>query len=185
MTDQAFQEASRTVLGEITRALAQVDPDEIAALEEAVFSAQAVFVVGAGRSGLVGRCLAMRLMHLGLHAHVVGETVTPPVGPGDLVIAISGSGETPTTLAAAQAAGSAGAKMTAITAAADTPLTRAADGKVVIPTGTGASGVSSSQYGGSLFEQALMVMFDTIALRLQHRLAETPERMDQRHANLE
>jgi 6-phospho-3-hexuloisomerase len=172
MTDQGFQEASRTVLDEITRTLAQVDPDEVAALEQAILSAQAVFVV------------AMRLSHLGLHAHVVGETVTPPVGPGDLVIAISGSGETPTTLAAAQAAGSAGVKMMVVTAVADSPLARAADGKVVIPTGSGASG-DSRQYGGSRFEQALMLMFDTIALRLQRRLAETPERMDQRHANLE
>jgi len=167
----------------------------VAALEEAILSARAVFVVGAGRSGLVGCCFAMRLAHLGLRGHVVGETVTPRVEPGDVVVALSGSGETPTTCAVEEAAAQAGAKVIAITGAADSPLARAAHAKVVIPTSTlvrrssgeggKADGVSSAQYGGSLFEQALLVMLDTIALRLQSRLAQTSAEMDARHANLE
>lgn len=167
----------------------------MAALEEAILSARAVFVVGAGRSGLVGCCFAMRLAHLGLRGHVVGETVTPRVEPGDVVVALSGSGETPTTCAVEEAAAQAGAKVIAITGAADSPLARAAHAKVVIPTSTlvrrssgeggKADGVSSAQYGGSLFEQALLVMLDTIALRLQSRLAQTSAEMDARHANLE
>jgi 6-phospho-3-hexuloisomerase len=185
MTDQGFQKASRTVLDEISRALGQVDPAQVAALEAAILSAQAVFVVGAGRSGLVGRCFAMRLAHLGLRCHVVGETVTPPVGPGGLLVALTRSGETPTTCAAAEVAAKAGAKVIVITAAANSPLARGAHAKVVIPTNTKADGVNSAQYGGSLFEQALLMMLDTIALRLQSRLAQTSPEMDARHANLE
>ena len=185
MTDKGFQEASRTILDEITRALAQVDPGQVAGMEEAVLSAHAVFVVGAGRSGLVGRCFAMRLTHLGLRSHVIGETVTPAVGPGDLVIALSGSGETPTILATVTAAIQAGAQVVAVTAFAHSPLAEAAQAKLIISTGTEATGISSTQYGGSMFEQALMVMLETIALGLQNRLAETPDRMDRRHANLE
>ena len=36
----------------------------------------------------------MRLMHLGFNVYVVGETVTPAVETDDLLIVISGSGET-------------------------------------------------------------------------------------------
>ncbi|MDI5791322.1 SIS domain-containing protein [Bacillus licheniformis] len=36
-----------------------------------------MFVTGAGRSGLMGKSFAMRLMHLGINAFVTGETVTP------------------------------------------------------------------------------------------------------------
>ncbi|TRM96156.1 6-phospho-3-hexuloisomerase, partial [Sulfolobus sp. E1] len=34
-----------------------------------------VLVMGAGRSGLVGRAFAMRLLHLGYNSYVLGETI--------------------------------------------------------------------------------------------------------------
>ncbi|NLO77568.1 MAG: 6-phospho-3-hexuloisomerase, partial [Methanomicrobiales archaeon] len=39
--------------------------------------AERIYVMGAGRSGLVAKGFAMRLMHLGMHSYVVGETITP------------------------------------------------------------------------------------------------------------
>jgi 6-phospho-3-hexuloisomerase len=63
---------------------------------EQIIEGNQVFVMGAGRSGLVAKAFAMRLMHLGLSVYVVGETTTPAVLPQDIVIAISGSGETRT-----------------------------------------------------------------------------------------
>ena len=61
---------------------------------EALLSAKRVFVIGAGRSGLVAKAFAMRLMHLGLDIHVVGETITPALREGDILVVVSGSGET-------------------------------------------------------------------------------------------
>ena len=55
-----------------------------------------IFVMGAGRSGLVAKSFAMRLMHIGYQVYVVGEIVTPAVTAGDVVVAISGSGNTRT-----------------------------------------------------------------------------------------
>jgi len=59
-----------------------------------ILEANCIFVMGAGRSGLVAKAFAMRLMHLGLRVYVVGESTTPAVRNTDVVVAISGSGET-------------------------------------------------------------------------------------------
>lgn len=178
--DDAFQRSCEEVTAEIASALAEVDPREVAALEEAVLACEQSFVAGAGRSGLVARCFAMRLRHLGLPAHVVGEMTAPPAKSGDLVIAVSRSGETPTTCAVARAAIRLGARVIAVTASPDSPLGRDASARVVIPTGGG-----SVQFGGSVFEQTVMLMFDVAALRLQRRLGLSEDEMRARHANLE
>ena len=69
--------------------------DEFLDLVQTVKAVPRVFITGAGRSGLVGRFFVMRLVHLGKSAFVVGETTTPAINEGDLLIAISGSGNTP------------------------------------------------------------------------------------------
>ena len=47
---------------------------------------------GVGREGLMMRAFAMRLYHLGLDAHCLGDMTCPPVGPGDLFLASAGPG---------------------------------------------------------------------------------------------
>lgn len=72
---------------------------DMAAIEEfarRLNAANRIFVMGAGRSGLVAKSFAMRLMHIGYQVYVVGEIVTPAVAAGDVVVAISGSGNTRT-----------------------------------------------------------------------------------------
>ncbi|MBQ3684401.1 MAG: SIS domain-containing protein, partial [Methanomicrobium sp.] len=62
-----------------------------------ILGADRIYVMGAGRSGLVAKAFAMRLMHLGLKSYVIGETITPAMrSSGDIVVAFSGSGETKT-----------------------------------------------------------------------------------------
>ncbi|MGZ4892148.1 MAG: SIS domain-containing protein, partial [Halobacteriota archaeon] len=76
----------------------EIDYYEVKTLVTDILAAQQnhkrLFVMGAGRSGLVVKGFAMRLMHLGFNVYVVGETVTPAVETDDLLIVISGSGET-------------------------------------------------------------------------------------------
>ena len=47
---------------------------------------------GVGREGLMMKALCMRLMHLGLNAHVAGDMTTPPIGKGDLLLVSAGPG---------------------------------------------------------------------------------------------
>ncbi len=176
------------ILDEMRRVLDEVAPDGLERLAEAVLKADRTYVAGGGRSGLMARAFAMRLMHLGLVTYVVGETTTPAVRGGDLLIGCSASGETHVTVTVSQVAQEAGARVFAITATPDSPLTRLADEMIVIPSpskrGRPWPG-RSAQYGGSLFEQALLVLLDAVSSEVGRRLGMTSQEIDSRHANLE
>jgi D-arabinose 5-phosphate isomerase GutQ len=88
-----FVERARTVAGEIPAALERVRPEGVVALIGALLAARSVTVVGVGGEGLVARALRMRLMHAGADAHRVWHDATPGIGPADLLLAVSGSGE--------------------------------------------------------------------------------------------
>jgi 6-phospho-3-hexuloisomerase len=78
MTDpMSVKDLSTGVLGELGDVLREVDESAVSALQEKLAAARRVFVAGAGRSGLMMRAFAMRLMHLGLAVHVVGDATTP------------------------------------------------------------------------------------------------------------
>jgi 6-phospho-3-hexuloisomerase len=181
-----FDESLRAILEELTRTLGGVSQRQAGALHRLLSESKDVFVTGEGRSGLVARCFAMRLMHLGLAAHVVGGTTTPAFGEGNLLIAVSGSGETDLTCTVARLAKEAGGRVAAVTAAEGSPLAAAADIVLVIPAAHGSAGQGgSAQYGRSLFEQAALLVLDAVALQLQRKLDQAAEKMDTRHANLE
>ena len=72
--------------GEIRDAVAAIAPSGMEELTGALASARRIACHGVGREGLMMRALAMRLYHLGLDAHVVGDMSCPPVGPGDLLL---------------------------------------------------------------------------------------------------
>ncbi len=180
MAKTSFQEVSASILDEIRAALSAVREAEVGDLRAALRQASAVFVTGEGRSGLVGRCFAMRLMHLGLRAHVIGETITPALGVGDVLLAISRTGESEVTCGRARLAASRGARVAAITAAREPALARTAHLMLLIPVAS-----SSEQYGGSGFEQAALIALEAIALQLQTELGQSARDMDERHATVE
>lgn len=170
----------KDVLEEAGYTLSHIRPEQAEALCELLAGEPAVFVTGEGRSGLVARCFAMRLMHLEIAAHVAGETVTPRLQVGEVLLAVSRTGETAATCAIARAAQAAGGRVAAITAEPASSLGQLAALIIVVP-----SERSSAQYGGAAFEQATLLLLDAIALELQHRLGQTPDQMDARHTNLE
>lgn len=54
-----------------------------------------IFILGEGRSGIMGQAFAIRLMHCGFDVRVIlKDTAVPRVRSNDVVIVISGSGET-------------------------------------------------------------------------------------------
>jgi len=180
--EMSFQKIGGSILDGMRRVLSAVREEEVDAFRRALLQASAIFVTGEGRSGLVGRCFAMRLMHLGLRAYVIGETTTPALRASDLLIAISGTGESEITCARARMAATRGARVAAVTADKSSALATTADLLLLIPAG---AGQCSEQYGGSQFEQAALIALDGIALQLQRDLGETAEQMDARHATVE
>jgi len=153
--------------------------------------------MGAGRSGLVGRCFALRLKHLGFDVSVLGDTIVSPVGKDDVVIAISGSGRTALIVTAAEAAKSVGAKVIAITTYPDSPLGKLADIVVEIPGRTKVSTVEDyfarQILGiheplaplGTLFEDTALVFLDSVIVELMHRLGKSEDELRSKHANIE
>lgn len=181
-----FHDEAAEIIAEQVEAIALVDDGAVAELLNAIDGATQVFVLGEGRSGLVGRMFAMRLMHLGHQAYVVGETITPAIGAGDLLIAISGSGETGGVVMLAEGARRAGASVAAVTANAASRLATLADLVVRVPTQHKGAGSSSRQYGGSLFEQTTLLLFETMVSLLAAGDASSGfASLVKRHANLE
>lgn len=149
--------------------------------------AERVFVHGAGRSGLALRMTAMRLMHLGLRVHVVGDVTTPAIAPGDVLLTASGSGTTGGIVRAAESAVDAGARVAAITTASDSPLATIASAVIVVPAADklDRSGRASAQYSGGLFEQVVVLTGDALFHALWKRGGESADELWPRHANLE
>ena len=156
-----------------------------------------IMIIGAGRSGLIGKAFAMRLMHLGFNVYVIGETITPRINKGDIIIAISGSGSTELVITAAATAKKIGAKIIAITSYPDSPLGKIADHIIYVPGRTKVSleknFISRQILGlheplaplGTLFEIMTMVFLDSVIVELMNRLGVTEEDMYRRHANIE
>ncbi len=116
---------------EIEQALTQLRDESCDRLTDMIMRAKRIFLAGMGRSDLVIRTFAMRLMHMGVEAYVVGETITPAIANGDLLIAGSGSGQTRGTLATVQAAAARGAQTAVITAHGNSQIAEAGDLVVV------------------------------------------------------
>lgn len=184
---RAFGRNRLLVQDEISEVFQRVDPAQVAALVTELRLADRIFVTGAGRSGLVLKMAAMRLMHLGLAVHVVGETTAPAIRSGDLLLAASGSGTTAGVVKAAETAAAQGARIAVYTTNSGSPLSKAASAVVLIPAAqkTDHGSAVSRQYSGSLFEQVLFATTEAVFQSLWDDDAASPEELWQRHANLE
>ncbi|WP_067477645.1 6-phospho-3-hexuloisomerase [Actinomadura hibisca] len=180
------EDCLRRVRDEVHASLRRADPEAAARLVDEIRAARTVFVAGAGRSGMMASALAMRLVHLGFDAHVVGESTTPALARGDLLVACSGSGDTATVLSIADVARATGGRVAAVTAAAGAPLTDRADLVLLLPEGErGYDAEETAQFMGTLFEQSSLLYFDAIVLALEQGSPVTQAQMRDRHTNLE
>ncbi|WP_416429730.1 6-phospho-3-hexuloisomerase [Paenarthrobacter nicotinovorans] len=175
------------VRDEMNGTVAKIDARQMTRLAGHVAHPGRIFVAGAGRSGLVLRMAGMRLMHLGRTVHIAGDTTTPAIASGDLLLVASGSGTTSGVVKSAETAAKAGARIAAFTTNPDSPLAGLADALVVIPAAQKTDHGSSvtRQYSGSLFEQALFVATEAIFQSLWDKDAQPAEELWLRHANLE
>ena len=166
-------------LAEAQSSLEAVDTAALDAAADVIASSPRCFVAGQGRSGLIARMFAMRLAQLGRTAYAVGESTTPAIADGDLLVACSGSGETQTTCCQAEKAHACGASVLAVTARSESRLASTAAHVVRIPT------AQSEQLGASRFEHALLIVLDTVASRVATVLDIPADEIWRRHANLE
>ena len=183
-----------TLATQIARAAAELaagasgtDPAELGALVDELAKAGRIVSYGCGREGLMMRALTMRLYHLGLDIHVVGDMSCPPLGAGDLFLVSCGPGHLSTVAALIGQAKGSGARVACITAQACGHDPQLADIVLTIPAQTMADDQSASTLlpMGSVFEGAQFLIFEIVVLTLRDRLRETAATMRARHTNLE
>ncbi|MBS7646071.1 6-phospho-3-hexuloisomerase [Candidatus Bathyarchaeota archaeon] len=195
----AFREAYEEILEGVRDALSSIDEKQVERMIDLLLDSygRRILVMGVGRSGLVGKSFAMRLMHLGFNVYVLGETITPAIGEGDLIISISGSGSTKLVVTASEIAKDVGAKIIAITSYPDSELGRISDHVVQIKGRTKIA--KETDYFlrqitgiheplaplGTMFEASSMIFLDSLIAELMVRMGKTEEDMRNRHATIE
>lgn len=150
-----------------------------------------VFVMGEGRSKLAGEAFAMRLRQMAFHAHVIGESTTPRVRTEDIVIVMSGSGETDTNITRCRIIiATIKAKIVVVTSHRDSTLGRLADICIKLP---GRDEVETVEYterrlvGGPIlplrtfFEAITGIFLDSVIEKLMCLTSTDEKAMEERH----
>lgn len=158
----------------------------VESLCDEIQEAERIACYGVGREGLMIRALCMRLVHLGLDAHVVGDMSTPPIGAGDLLIASAGPGSFSTVTALIDVARAADARTLVVTAVPDGRSAARADALAAIPARTMAADAHEQGLPmGSAFEIGALIVYELAVILLAEALGQSPEVMRARHTNLE
>lgn len=176
------------VVQELSRTVDLISDYEAEKLVNKILESKKIFVAGAGRSGFMGKSFVMRMMHMGIDAYVIGETVTANLEKDDLLIIGSGSGETKTLVSIAEKAKSLGGTVAAVTISPDSTIGKLAD--IIIKLPGSPKDQSESEYKtiqpmGSLFEQTMLLFYDALILRFMEKKGLDSTKMYGKHANLE
>lgn len=199
MEKHRVQEMMLLMASKIRAIANKISDDDVEKLLAELLAARRVYVIGAGRSGLVAKAFAMRLMHLGLHAYVVGETITPALSKGDLMVIFSGSGRTKTVADIAETAKEIGAHICLISSNADSRIGKIADCNVVIEHHRDEVEDDAVEFEirqmmgehksfaplGTLFETASMIFGDAVISRLMEITKTDESALKNRHTNIE
>jgi 6-phospho-3-hexuloisomerase len=172
------------IIDKISGILAATDDSYDQKLVQMLDKAKRIFISGAGRSKLVGNFFAMRLVHSGYDVSVVGEIVTPSIKAGDLLIIISGSGETEQLIAFTKSAKKVGAGIVLISAKSSSTIGDLADAVFQV----GRDDLYGKVVGmpmGTVFELSTLFFLEAIISHVIHEKGIPEEKMRERHANLE
>jgi 6-phospho-3-hexuloisomerase len=186
-----------TIVRHVESIVESLDEKEIEDMVKVIEKADGIFLMGTGRSGLVAKAFATRLVQLGLTAYVVGESVTPAMTYKDLLIAVSGSGETNSVVRAAEISKKVGAKVLTVTSYPHSSVGKLSDYTVTVkgrtkidiekdPIRSQIEGSHSSLTPlGTLFEDTVMIFFDGIIAKLMIEMKAGEEDLKRRHAIVE
>jgi len=178
---EIFGESIEYILDSISKSLDSVNDLDLKKASEIIIGSKQVFVYGAGRSGLVGRTFAMRLMQIGFTAFFIGETITPAVNVEDCAIFISKTGETQTAIQAAKIIRErVGADIILLTASPGSKLADYADEVITLNVVRTDKDKSLAPLG-TIFENSAMIFLDAFIAELMDKIGETEEEMKVRH----
>ena len=176
-----YKESVNSLMDAVRKVAESVQQKDLDVLIDSVLDGGKIFLYGSGRSGLVGQYFAVRLVQLGRDdVHFVGDMTTPIIGRDDVVILISNTGETMSAVQTANIARRMGATVICVTASRMSKLAHASNH--VVALNAEIEHDRSVAPLGTLFEDAVVMMFDGIIPLLMERLGATEDDMRKRHA---
>ena len=178
---ELFGAAERYIGERVTQSLAAIDPKLIVQVVDALLRAPSIFVYGAGRSGIIGRAFAMRLVQTGLSAYVIGESVTPIVRRGDAVFILSNRGESSSSTQTANIVRREGAELIVVTARSTSKLAHAATYLIPLDFPEDRERPTFAPLG-TLFESASLRLTDALVAEILVARGESEDSMRRRHA---
>ena len=175
------------ILSEIEKTISMIKSEDVEFFIGRILKAKRIFILGAGRTMLMLRAFAMRLMHMGLNVYIVGDTVTPAISRGDLLVIGSGTGETEGLVIKAKKAKNIGAEIFALTIFNDSSIASLGN-FLIIPGATNKvkdNIIKSRQPGANLFEQSLLILLDAVTMQIAGIIGIDVSKPSALHANLE
>lgn len=174
------------IIAELSKQEKHIDLKATLELKKLIIQANKIFCDGKGRSGLMIKAFANRLLHLGFNCNAIGEITTPPVKKNDLLISVSGSGETRSVIYNIQKANDFGASTVLLTTNLSSKASQIAKLRLLIPGNTKENSVLKSiQPLGALFEQTTLLYFDALVLQLMKDKGLNNDAVAMGHANIE
>lgn len=182
-----LQDDMRAALAELGAVADRIDTAQVARACQMIRAARRIMLYGCGREGLQMQGFAMRLHHLGLSVSMQGDMAAPPMAEGDLFIVSAGPGALSTVTALVGQALTGGAEVLFLTAQPSSETAKRAHHTLLVPAQTMANdrAGTSTLPMGSLYEGALLVLFEAMVLALIRQSGETPESIRARHTNME
>ena len=192
-----LNEAIEEIVDNVMVVSDETNEESVNEMMDILTSSKNVFVIGQGRSGLVARAFAMRLMHLGIGVYVVGETITPAIDDDDCLLAISGAGETSYIISTAKIAKMRDAKIVAVTSYSESTLGKMSDLVIHIKGRTKVDSeknyIKRQMDGkhlslsplGTLFEVSTLIFLDALIAQLMDKMGKTEDDLKKRHTVLE
>lgn len=179
-------EEIKEIIFELSNVTLNINKEQIEKIIQKIEQSKKIFVYGTGRSGLILKTFAMRLMQLGYISYVIGETITPSINKGDLLIVASASGETDSVCQSVKKAKIKDIDVISITATRMSTLYNLQRPLIFIESSTKFNASNNTnQPLGSLFEQALLIIFDSVILKMSKEKINIYNDMAKRHASIE
>ena len=183
-----IREMITTILEENRFLLQRLDDKAAQDFIRKILDARSIFFSAQGRAGFILRCFCMRLMHLGFTVYFCGETITPAITRDDLLIVLSGSGETPSTLESVKSAKKYHAKTYGILGNMGSRIASVVDASIHLPGTTKLcrkDEPQSMQMAGSLFEQSAFLFLEAIVLEIYQKRKKSVGSVSSRHTVIE
>ncbi|MBQ6218998.1 MAG: SIS domain-containing protein [Methanosphaera sp.] len=157
-----------------------------------------IFIGGAGRSGLVAKSYAMRLMQLGFNAYVFGESIIPPIEEGDIIITISNSGKSSSIMHVFDDIKQDKVKILSVCGSNESDLALMSDAKIVINSSNDTSLTIEDRERlnkinfnteelvllGTAFEISAFIILDVLVVELMKSLGLKESNLKDMHDNL-